>query len=772
MSNAVELLLKARNEASAELNKVNDQLQKVTGTASGFWQMTKAVFVGNHIAQWAERSIGSLSRVAAGFVNAASAAEQMQVRLDRVTRGHGANAFQMLDEWARRMPISTETATQGLIRMRTLGMDPLVADLQTIADTAYAAGGDTNANFARIAEAFGQIAQKGEASGRAIQSLAMGMHLPVYDILSRKLGVTKEQIQDLGKAGIDTREVIQALYTGLAEQFGGESAKFADTWDGKVKQLQETWDDFKRSVMDAGAFDVLKTGLDELGETLKRVDLAGWAREVSRLVVSGFKLAAESVVEFANMVTTAKLVWSSWKFSGASMLGAAQNVLSRPAGLMGEDATASLAGTPGPNAFEAVKDSERERIDGLLDAINGRNARLADLEAKADALAGGWAPGVKAGAATTVQPSNPLKLPGGSGQRYGAGGGIDFSDVDKAGEAAYKEWLKQREKAEADWIDRRFELESDLSRRVRAMSVTEYEERLAQIQDEAKTFEAYGLDAAQYVALERRKLDDEQARYERDLAMQTAELRDQLNRDHMTKYQQRQADVARDVAARIRDIQDRRAEGKLDGATANRMVADLDAYGRAAQDQIAAKAGDNLGRGFGRGLEDWTNQANSWFDSMRAVAADAAQGMAKSFDDFFFDAFTGKLNSLTDYVRAFGQSVLRSLTGQLGGQVTTAILGGLGFGGKRADGGPVYAGEAYVVGERGPELFVPRASGQIVPNGGGAPRVSITVNNNSGTALSARGEAQWNGREYVVNVIVDELRRGNTDLRTALAGGR
>lgn len=37
----------------------------------------------------------------------------------------------------------------------------------------------------------------------------------------------------------------------------------------------------------------------------------------------------------------------------------------------------------------------------------------------------------------------------------------------------------------------------------------------------------------------------------------------------------------------------------------------------------------------------------------------------------------------------------------------------------RAAGGPVRAGSAYMVGERGPEMFVPGRSGSIVPNGGG-----------------------------------------------------
>jgi hypothetical protein len=44
----------------------------------------------------------------------------------------------------------------------------------------------------------------------------------------------------------------------------------------------------------------------------------------------------------------------------------------------------------------------------------------------------------------------------------------------------------------------------------------------------------------------------------------------------------------------------------------------------------------------------------------------------------------------------------------------------------RADGGPVSARTPYVVGEKGPELFVPGASGSIVPNGAGG---SAMVNN-------------------------------------------
>lgn len=66
----------------------------------------------------------------------------------------------------------------------------------------------------------------------------------------------------------------------------------------------------------------------------------------------------------------------------------------------------------------------------------------------------------------------------------------------------------------------------------------------------------------------------------------------------------------------------------------------------------------------------------------------------------------------------------------LGASLVTSALGLPG----RATGGPVTPGRAYMVGERGPEVFVPTASGQVVANGGGSRdvRVSIAVNGRGG----------------------------------------
>ena len=67
-----------------------------------------------------------------------------------------------------------------------------------------------------------------------------------------------------------------------------------------------------------------------------------------------------------------------------------------------------------------------------------------------------------------------------------------------------------------------------------------------------------------------------------------------------------------------------------------------------------------------------------------------------------------------------GSGLLNGLSG-----LVSSLLGSPG----RATGGPVSAGRGYIVGERGPELFVPSGGGRIehVGNGGRDVRVAIAI---------------------------------------------
>lgn len=92
---------------------------------------------------------------------------------------------------------------------------------------------------------------------------------------------------------------------------------------------------------------------------------------------------------------------------------------------------------------------------------------------------------------------------------------------------------------------------------------------------------------------------------------------------------------------------------------------------------------------------------------------DAFIGMMEDFARVISEAagFAGRLMEFFRAINTFG-------TGSNQGQNISQLIGGLqpNVGRGRADGGVVQSGSPYVIGERGPEMFIPNASGVVVPN--------------------------------------------------------
>jgi len=85
----------------------------------------------------------------------------------------------------------------------------------------------------------------------------------------------------------------------------------------------------------------------------------------------------------------------------------------------------------------------------------------------------------------------------------------------------------------------------------------------------------------------------------------------------------------------------------------------------------------------------------------------------------------------------------------VGGGIGGLLIGLAGLPG-RATGGPVAPGRAYRVGEQGPELFVPTATGRVVPNGdngGGGRNVRVAITVNAGNGVAAPEALSRSGRQ-------------------------
>jgi hypothetical protein len=149
---------------------------------------------------------------------------------------------------------------------------------------------------------------------------------------------------------------------------------------------------------------------------------------------------------------------------------------------------------------------------------------------------------------------------------------------------------------------------------------------------------------------------------------------------------------------------------------------------QAALEHLVASVGQGMG-----------NALTGVFDALIARADNFNEVMANTLASLGRFLMMAGLNALADLGDPSGQGV--------------GILSFLGFGkgfGKRASGGPVKGGVPFVVGERGPELFVPGTSGGVMSNSDLRASMGAAPGASGGPVLNMTFETSTiNGVEYV-----------------------
>lgn len=191
-------------------------------------------------------------------------------------------------------------------------------------------------------------------------------------------------------------------------------------------------------------------------------------------------------------------------------------------------------------------------------------------------------------------------------------------------------------------------------------------------------------------------------------------------------------------------------------------------------------------QGASNALRQYADDATNYGKMAEEAVASGINGMSSSLADF---VLTGKA-SFGDFVQSVLGGIAKmmaqmvvfnalkagatSLSGMGGfaGQIGSFMAGA--FGGARANGGPVSGGKAYLVGERGPEIFQPTGSGRIVPNSALGGGVSVQIINNTGAQVSTKETTEGGRRRVEVVVgeaVAGELRRSGSAANRAMRQG-
>ena len=208
----------------------------------------------------------------------------------------------------------------------------------------------------------------------------------------------------------------------------------------------------------------------------------------------------------------------------------------------------------------------------------------------------------------------------------------------------------------------------------------------------------------------------------RPAAPPTGKLRDLAGEEESRKRQLATAKEAGDLQDKLNQDERQFAEW-LNGQTEN--YADMTIRGIEAEMEVRRESADEW--------RAWTKEQEASLDMLGELGAQAARNIQDAFAQFLFDPFKGGLggmlkgfvNTIRRMIAEVASAMLLKqfftwMSGLSGGfgKIGSALLAGMG----KAIGGPVMSNRAYMVGERGPEMFVPSSGGSIVPNnqmGGG-----------------------------------------------------
>lgn len=150
-----------------------------------------------------------------------------------------ANEFiEVLKDFAAITPFSFEDSEKASKRLLAYGIEAknVMYIMQGILAASSMQG--NAAAIESVSRAIGQISTKGRLMNEEMRQLAEA-GIPAYEILIDKLGLTQEQLQNLGRLNIPAHVAINALVDGMTERFGNVVVAASRTITGLMSNIKD-----------------------------------------------------------------------------------------------------------------------------------------------------------------------------------------------------------------------------------------------------------------------------------------------------------------------------------------------------------------------------------------------------------------------------------------------------------------------------------------------------------------------------------------------------
>jgi lambda family phage tail tape measure protein len=688
----------------------------------------------------------------------------------------GAKAFEQIKAFATQSVFSVEALTETVIKLKSAGLDPTVAQLQLFADVSSVAVDSLGA-----LQAITDLYARTTAGGLGLEDLnrLQDRGIPVFKLLADKAGLARDEISKVGQSAEGAQAILAVLQDALAEQFSGASAAKAETLSQAIGNLKDGLDTMFDTIGQSGFNEALAEAINNTTAFIQRNEelikvigeglgnairfTADNAKYLGALLAGVFAAATAGRI----IAITQSVIALSKAMKGAAIAG---TILQGVTGVglvkvgVGLAAAAVAIGT-----IEAMSDDASDNIDGIKNSIDKLNDGPIAPTAQA--------PKSLDDAVATIE---ALKI----GQTAITAQATQYFDKFEDGVNTFSKRIKQQTEL--------LKLTDDQAEIQRGINQFEqqYLNTIAPLQQKIIDLRAKDTDASKAQAeqiqnqigliteLHAESISGIKTQLENQVAISNqmerqVELQDALNAriENRMDFQERMHDLVREANHELEDLSldpfekelrdiNRMLDNELvqairniksqweDGIiSADEYIAEtkkLEAAALKAQDTLygiattARETQRSFAYGWRRAFESYEDDATNAAKNAERIFAKTTQGMEDMIVDF---AKTGKFefksfvaSILEDLLRAqIQQSIAQIFQTPMGGGSAGSNLGNI-FGGFFANGGFLPSGKVGVVGEAGPELISGPANITPLTGMGG----NVTYNINAVDALSFR----------------------------------
>lgn len=269
-----QVVLDALDRASSVVGTVRSKVGGIAGKTFSFslkvWDVATAPLRGilNLVTSIEGAVLGATGAFAAIYqpMSLAGDYEQTVVAFNTLL-GSAEKATQFLaeaQEFANKTPFEFPELLDSSKLLLAFGFEAenVLDMMETIGDTSSGLGAGSE-GIDRITRALGQMYAKGRVQAEELLQL-QELGVPAAEILQEELGLTAEQVANIGNESVNASLAIQALLTGMDKRFGGMMDNQSKTAKGMISTIKDTIQNNLIRNWGEGLWEGIKPGLEEV----------------------------------------------------------------------------------------------------------------------------------------------------------------------------------------------------------------------------------------------------------------------------------------------------------------------------------------------------------------------------------------------------------------------------------------------------------------------------------------------------------------------------